>query len=261
MDAASSRRFTDLFIQRPVLATVVSLLILVLGVQAFNQMSLRQYPKLTKTVIRISTYYPGADAELVRGFVTTPLQRAVASTEGVDFVASSSTRDRSVITVDLRLNADGTRAMTDVLTRINQVRSEFPDAVRDPVVTRTSGEDSPLAFLDFHSKTMTQPQITDLLIRVVQPMLQALEGVGEVQIGGSETFAMRIWLDPRRMAARNVATSDIVTALRDNNFLSAAGSVKGDYIEIGVRAETDLSSTAAFSEDRKSARLNSSHRL
>ncbi|MGE0387714.1 MAG: efflux RND transporter permease subunit [Gammaproteobacteria bacterium] len=246
MSGGTGARFTDIFIRRPVLATVVSLLILALGAQAFIQLQLRQYPRLTKTAIRITTAYPGADAELVRGFVTAPLQRAVSSTEGVDFVSSVSTRDRSVITVDLRLNADGTRAMADVLTRVSQVRSEFPAAVRDPVVMRTSGEDSPLMFLDFHGKTMSQPQITDLLTRVVQPMLQAVEGVGEVQIGGSETFAMRVWLDPRRMAAMKVTAGDVVGALRDNNFLAAAGSMKGDYIEIGVHADTDLDSPEGF---------------
>ena len=223
--------FTDLFIKRPVLATVVSLMLLLIGLQSASRLQIRQYPELSQTSITITTTYPGANAELIKGFLTTPLEQAVASTEGIDTIVSSSQQNVSTITLNLRLNANPDRAMTDVLSNINQVKSTLPREANDPIVLKKTGQGFALMYISFNSATMTASQITDYLTRVVQPGLQTLEGVGEAQILGGQTFAMRIWLDPERMAARGVTPGDVRLALAANNFTSAAGQVKGDWVQ------------------------------
>ncbi|MFZ5609790.1 MAG: efflux RND transporter permease subunit [Pseudomonadota bacterium] len=248
MAQALTRSFTDLFIRRPVLATVVSLIILIVGGQAALNLSVRQFPELTKTTITVSTSYPGADAELMQGFITTPIQQAVASTEGVDIITSSSRFQTSLVTLELRLNADGDKALTDVLTKLNQVRNILPREANDPVVTKSTGEDFALMYIDYRSDVMTPSQITEYLTRVVQPALQTIKDVGRAQILGAKTFSMRLWLDPQRMAALGITASDINAAIRDNNFISAAGRIKGDFIQIPVKAETDLKSVEAFAD-------------
>ncbi len=240
--------FTDLFIKRPVLATVVSLMLLLVGLQSASRLQIRQYPELSQTSITITTAYPGANAELIKGFLTTPLEQAVASTEGIDTLVSSSQQNVSTITLNLRLNANPDRAMTDVLSKINQVKSTLPREANDPVVVKKTGQGFALMYLSFNSATMTASQITDYLTRVVQPGLQTLEGVGEAQILGGQTFAMRIWLDPERMAARGVTPGDIRQALAANNFTSAAGQVKGDWVQTSINAQTSLDSAQAFSQ-------------
>jgi multidrug efflux pump len=240
--------FTDLFIKRPVLATVVSLMLLLVGLQSASRLQIRQYPELSQTSITITTAYPGANAELIKGFLTTPLEQAVASTEGIDTLVSSSQQNVSTITLNLRLNANPDRAMTDVLSKINQVKSTLPREANDPVVVKKTGQGFALMYLSFNSATMTASQITDYLTRVVQPGLQTLEGVGEAQILGGQTFAMRIWLDPERMAARGVTPGDIRQALATNNFTSAAGQVKGDWVQTSINAQTSLDSAQAFSQ-------------
>ncbi|MGE0384369.1 MAG: efflux RND transporter permease subunit [Gammaproteobacteria bacterium] len=240
--------FTDIFIHRPVLASVLALLILALGLQALTRLPLRQFPQLTKTTISILTTYPGADAELMQGFVSTPLQQAVASAEGVDFVSAASARERSQITVDLRLNADANRAVADVLTRINQVRAQLPRDANDPVVTRTTGDIYPLVYLAFSSAVLSSAQLADYIDRAVKPTLQAIAGVGDVQVSGAQTLSMRIWLDPARMAARGVTALDVAAAVRSNHYVSAPGTIKGDFLEVALRAETDLASPGAFAD-------------
>ena len=217
--------FTDIFIKRPVLSTVVSLMLLLVGIQAGLKLQIRQYPELQQTTLTITTTYPGANAELIRGFITTPLEQAVASTEGIDTLVSSSQQNVSTITLNLRLNASADRAMTDVLSKINQVKSTLPREANDPVVVKKTGQGFALMYLSFNSATMTASQITDYMTRVVQPGLQTLDGVGEAQILGGQTFAMRIWLDPERMAARGVTPNDVRLALAANNFTSAAGQM------------------------------------
>lgn len=175
-----------------------------------------------------------------------PLQQALASTEGIDFLSSSSSSERSLVTIALALDADGDRAMTDVLTKINQVSGILPDEANDPVVTRSTGDDYALVYLEFHSDIMSLPQIHDYLNRVVRPTLQTIPGVGEIVFRGAQAFAMRIWLDPQRMAAMEVTATDVTTALRENHFVSAAGEIKGDYLQVGLHAETDLSTAEAF---------------
>ncbi len=246
--------FTDLFIRRPVLATVVSLLILLVGLAAGFRLQIRQYPELEQTTITITTNYPGANADLIKGFITTPIEQAVASAEGVDTIVSASQQNQSLVTLNMRLNANPDRAMTDVLSKINQVKSVLPKEAQDPVVVKKTGQGFALMYLSFNSATMTPAQITDYMSRVIQPGLQTIDGVGDAQILGGQTFAMRVWLDPERMAARNVTPNDVRNALTINNFTSAAGQIKGDWTQTSINAETSLDSAQAFSQLTVSAR-------
>jgi hydrophobe/amphiphile efflux-1 (HAE1) family protein len=240
------RRFTDLYIRRPVLATVISLLILLLGVQAFYSLPVRQYPKLTNTQITITTHYPGANADLIQGFISTPIQQAVASTDGIDYMTSSSTQNSSVITLNLRLDADGDRALTEVLSKVNQVRNTIPPEAQEPVVVKKTGQTTSLMYIGFNSATMTASQITDYLTRVIQPRLQTINGVAEAKVLGGQTFAMRIWLNPKRMAALGVTPTDIQNALKANNYVSAPGQIKGDFIQTNISAATSPDTARAF---------------
>lgn len=240
--------FTDIFIKRPVLATVISLLILLVGLYAAFNLQLRQFPELTNTTISITTSYPGANAELIKGFITTPIEQAVASTEGIDTMVSTSRQNVSTVTLNLRLNADPDRAVADVLTKVNQIKRTLPRESNDPVVVKESGRGTALMYMSFNSDTMTGPQITDYISRVIQPKLQTLEGVGNAQILGGQTFAMRVWLDPTRMAARGVTASDVSQALTQNNFTSAAGEIKGDFVQTGINANTDIEDPKEFGQ-------------
>jgi hydrophobe/amphiphile efflux-1 (HAE1) family protein len=239
--------FTDIFIRRPVLASVLSLLILLVGSVAAYQLPIRQFPKLADTTITITTVYPGANAELIKGFLTTPIEQAVASTEGLDTLTSSSTQNASTVTLNLRLNADPDRAMTDVLSKINQVRNVLPREALDPVVVKQA-QGTALMYLSFNSQMMDSARITDYLTRVVQPRLQTIDGVAQAQILGSQTLAMRIWLDPDHMAAVGVTPADVRTALAANNFTTAAGEVKGDFIQTSIDAHTSLSNPKSFDQ-------------
>ena len=238
--------FTDIFIKRPVLATVISLLILLIGLQAAFKLPIRQFPKLSNTTITITTAYPGANADLIQGFITTPLQQAVASTDGIDTLVASSAQNVSVITLNLRLDADPDRAATDVLSKIQQVKNVLPKDAVDPVVVKQTGDATALMYLSFNSKVMNGSQIADYLTRVVQPRLQTLDGVANAQILGGQTFAMRIWLDPDRMTALGVTPLDVRAALTSNNFTTAAGQVKGDFVQTSIDAKTSLESPEAF---------------
>ncbi len=240
--------FTDIFIRRPVLASVVSLLILLVGFMAFTKLPIRQYPELSSTNITITTTYPGANADLIKGFITTPLEQAVASTEGIDTLVSNSQQNASTITLNLRLNANPDRAVADVLSKVNQVRGVLPREANDPIVVKQTGQGIALMYLSFNSDKLDSAQITDYLTRVVQPKLQTTDGVANAQILGGQTFAMRIWLDPNRMAARGVTPTDVRNALVANNFISAAGQIKGDYVQTSINAETSLDSAKAFGQ-------------
>ena len=238
--------FTDIFIRRPVLASVLSLLILLVGLAALLNLPVRQFPELTNTTITVTTSYPGASAELVKGFITTPIEQAVASTEGLDTLVSNSRQNVSTVTLNLRLNADADRAVADVLSKVNQIRSVLPAEAKDPVVVKQTGEGFALMYLSFQSKSMTSSQITDYLMRVVQPRLQTVEGVANAQVFGGSPFAMRIWLDPTRMAAVGVTADEVRNALAVNNFTAAVGQVKGDFVQIAVNAHTSLDNVEAF---------------
>src|SRR4051794_33340165 len=230
--------FTDIFIRRPVLASVVSLLILLIGLASGFNLTVRQYPKITNTTITVTTIYPGANADLIKGFITTPIQQAVASAEGIDTLTSSSAQNVSTVTLNLRLNADPDRAMTDVLAKVNQLGDILPRESNRPVVVKQTGEGYALLYMSFNSDVMTSSQITDYLIRVVQPRLQTIDGVANAQILGGQTFAMRVWLNPDKMAALGVTPVDVRNALANNNFVTAAGQVKGDFVQTTINAET-----------------------
>ena len=240
--------FTDIFIRRPVLASVVSLLILLVGLSAAFNLQVRQYPELSNTTITITTAYPGANADVIKGFITVPIQQAVASAEGIDTLSSASRQNSSTVTLNLRLNADPDRAVTDVLSKVNQVRSVLPPEAMDPVVVKQTGESTALMYLSFNSDVLTSSQITDYLTRVVQPKLQTVDGVANAQILGGQTFAMRIWLNPEKMAALGVTPLEVRTALATNNFTTAAGQIKGDFVETTINAETSLASADAFGQ-------------
>ncbi len=238
--------FTDIFIRRPVLASVVSLLILLVGLASGFNLSVRQYPKITNTTITVTTVYPGANADLIKGFITVPIQQAVASAEGIDTLTSSSQQNVSTVTLNLRLDANPDRAVADVLSKIQQVKSVLPRESQDPIVIKQTGESTALMYLSFNSKVMGASQITDYLTRVVQPRLQTINGVANAQILGGQTFAMRIWLNPDKMAALGVTPVDVRNALANNNFVTAAGQVKGDFVQTTINAETSLDNAAAF---------------
>ncbi|MET4697313.1 hydrophobe/amphiphile efflux-1 (HAE1) family protein [Constrictibacter sp. MBR-5] len=252
---------TDIFIRRPVLATVVSLLILLIGLQAGLSLQIRQYPELSSTTITVTTSYPGANADLIKGFITTPIEQAVASTEGIDTLVSTSRQNVSTVTLNLRLNADPDRAATDVLSKVNQVRGVLPREANDPIVVKQTGQGFALMYLSFNSDELTGSQITDYLTRVVQPRLQTVDGVANAEILGGQTFAMRIWLDPNRMAALDITPADVRTALAANNFTSAAGQIKGDFVQTGIEALTSLNSAEAFSRLVVATRQDSLIRL
>lgn len=240
--------FTDIFIRRPVLSSVVSLLILLIGLSAAFNLPVRQYPELSNTTITITTVYPGANADVIKGFITVPIQQAVASAEGIDTLTSSSRQNVSTVTLNLRLNADPDRAVADVLAKVSQVGSILPPEAQDPVVVKQTGETTALMYMSFNSKVLTASQITDYLTRVVQPKLQTIDGVANAQILGGHIFAMRIWLDPEKMAALGITPTQVRNALAANNFTSAAGQIKGDFVQTTINAETSLANASAFGQ-------------
>jgi hydrophobe/amphiphile efflux-1 (HAE1) family protein len=240
--------FTDIFIRRPVLASVVSLLILLAGIQSAFKLQIRQFPQLSSTTITITTSYPGANAELIKGFITTPLAQAVASAEGIDTLVSTSQQNTSTITLNLLLNANADRAVADVLAKVNQVKYVLPREAFDPVVVKQTGDSTAVLYMSFNSKILTPSQISDYLNRVVQPRLQTIDGVANAQILGGQTFAMRVWLNPDRMAARGVTPLDVSLALATNNFTTAAGQIKGDFVQTSINAQTSLDSARAFGQ-------------
>ncbi len=239
-------RFTDLFIRRPVLATVVNLFLLLAGWLAIKAMVVRQYPQTNNAIVKVSTIYPGASADLVRGFITTPLEREIASADGLDYVESVSAPNVSVITAKLRLNYDPNDALTQITSKVNRVRSELPADALDPVFDVAIGETTASMYLNFTSTSLAPNQVTDYLIRVVQPKLSTVEGVQKADVLGGRIFAMRIWLKPERMAAYGLSPSAVWQTLAAQNHLSAVGKTKGSMISINLTAGTDLHSADEF---------------
>lgn len=238
--------FTDIFIRRPVLSTVVSLLILVLGLRSINLLPVRQYPETQTAVVTVSTVYTGADPDLVSGFITTPLENSIAQANGIDYLVSSSTQSVSTITANLRLNYDANKALTEINTKVNAVLNRLPKESQQPVITLSTGETIGAMIIGFYSKELPSNKITDYLIRVVQPKLQAVEGVQTAEILGGKQFALRAWLDPTKMAAFGVTATDVSTALADNDFISALGRTKGQMVTVNLTAETGLHSVDEF---------------
>ncbi|BEO13027.1 resistance-nodulation-cell division (RND) efflux transporter [Serratia marcescens] len=238
--------FTDLFVRRPVLALVVSTLILLFGTLALSKLPIRQYPLLENSTITISTDYPGASSELMQGFVTQPIAQAVSSVEGVDYLSSSSVQGRSVVTVRMALNRDSTQALTEVMAKVNQVRYKLPEQAYDPVIERSAGEATAVAYVGFSSKTLSTPALSEYLTRVVEPMFTTIDGVAKVEVFGGQKMAMRLWLDSDRLAGRGLTAADVADAVRRNNYQAAPGKVKGQYVVANVRVNTDLTSVEEF---------------
>ncbi|MGD9330957.1 MAG: efflux RND transporter permease subunit [Desulfobacterales bacterium] len=238
---------TDIFIKRPVLATVVSLVITIVGLQALLTLNVRQYPRSENASVTVSTIYVGASAELVRGFITTPLERAIAAADGIDYIASESSQGVSTITARLELNADAIKALSEISSKVDQVRGDLPPEAEVPIINVESADSEfASAYLSFTSDILQQNQITDYLVRVVQPRLTAIAGVQRADILGARTFAMRIWLKPDRMAAHNISPLDVRRALAANNFIAAVGQTKGALVQVNLTANTDLTSVGEF---------------
>jgi len=242
-----NKRFTDIFIQRPVLALVVNLVIVIAGLQAIRTLNVRQYPRSESASVTVTTVYVGASAELVRGFITTPLERAIAAADGIDYIQSQSSLGVSTITVRLRLNYDPLMALSEISSKVDQVRGDLPPESEVPVINVESAETQfASAYLSFTSDILEQNEITDYLLRVVQPRLTAIEGVQRAEILGSRTFAMRVWLNPNRMAAYNISPLQVRQSLAANNVLTALGQTKGSLVQVNLVANTNLSSVEEF---------------
>jgi len=240
-------KLTDIFVRRPVLAIVVNLVIIIAGIQAIRTLNVRQYPKLESATITVHTVYVGADADLVRGFITTPLERAIAAADGIDYMESQSTQGLSTVNVRLKLNFDAAKALADVTARVNQVRADLPPEAEVPAIN-IEPSDAALAamYLSFGSDILEENQVTDYLIRVVQPRLSAIEGVQKADILGGRTFAIRAWLKPDRMAALGVSPAQVRAALAANNYLAAVGQTKGQLVQVNLSASTDLQNVDDF---------------
>jgi multidrug efflux pump len=240
-------KFTDLFIRRPVLSLVVNLVIIIAGLQAINTLNVRQYPRSDNSVVTVTTIYIGASANLVRGFITTPLERAIAAADGIDYIQSQSSQGLSTINVRLELNYDPIKALSEISSKVDQVRGDLPPEAEVPIINVESADSRfASAYLSFTSDILKQNEITDYLVRIVQPRLSALEGVQRADVLGARTFAMRVWLRPERMAALNISPMQVRQAMAANNFLAAVGKTKGSLVQVNLVANTDLQTVEEF---------------
>ena len=240
------RKFTDIFVERPVLATVVSLVILVLGLRSIGLLPVLQYPYTQNAVVTITTAYPGADASLVSSFISTPLENAIAQANGIDYLTSSSVQGVSTITANLRLNYDPDKALTEIGSKVDSVLNQLPPQSQKPVLAISIGQTIDAMYIGFYSDVLKPNQITDYINRVVQPKLQALDGVQTAEILGAKNFALRAWLDPRKLAAYGLTAADVYSTLAANNYLSSAGNSKGQMVQINLSASTALNSVEGF---------------
>jgi multidrug efflux pump len=239
-------QFTDIFIRRPVLSIVISLAILVIGVRALLELPVRQYPVTQNAVVTISTAYFGASPDTVAGFITTPIENAVAQADGIDYMTSTSVQGVSTITVNLRLNYDANKALSQIITQVNSVRNQMPPQAQQSVISIQVGQSIAAMYLTFNSTILPTNKITDYLIRVVQPQLQAVQGVQQAQIFGGKTFAIRVWLDPRKLGAYGLTAADVYSVLGTNDFLSAVGQTRGQMVQVNLTASTNLHSVDEF---------------
>jgi len=240
--------FTDVFIRKPVLAIVVSALILVLGLRALAELQVRQYPKTENAVVTITTAYFGADAETIGGFITQPLEQAIAQAQGIDYLSSTSVSGVSTITATLRLNYDANRALTEIQTQVTSVRNQLPPQAQQPILTVAVGQTIDAMYMGFRSDVLPSNSITDYLARVVKPKLDALQGVQTAEILGGRQFALRAWLNPAQLAAHGVTAADVFQALSSNNYLAAVGTTKGQAVSVDLTAATDLHSVDEFKQ-------------
>lgn len=238
--------FTDIFIKRPVLASVVSLLIVVLGLRSLFSLPINQYPKTQNAVVTISTTYYGADASTVAGFITQPLEGAIAQAQGIDYLSSSSNSGVSVITATLRLNYDSNRALTEITTQVNSVRNQLPQQAQQPVLTVQTGQTTDAMYMGFYSDTLPTNNVTDFLARVVKPKLDSIQGVQTAELLGARQFALRAWLDAGKMAAHGVTATEVSAALAQNNYLTGLGATKGQMVTVPLTAGTDLHTVDEF---------------
>src|SRR5215472_18530586 len=238
--------FTDIFIRRPVLATVVSLMILVLGLRAVFSLPVLQYPRTENAVVTVTTTYYGADPDVVAGFITTPLENAIAQANGIDYMSSVSQSGISTITVTLRLNYDADKALTEINTKVNSVLNQLPTGTLQPTLTVKIGQTFDAMYIGFNSDTLAPNQITDYLTRVVQPKLQAVTGVQTAELLGQKVFALRAWLDPQKLAAFGLTSTDVNQALAANDYISGIGSTKGQMVHVTLTASTSLHSAEEF---------------
>ena len=241
--------FTDLFIKRPVLALVISFVILIAGLAAMQTLNVRQYPRSDIAAISVTTVYVGADAELVRGFITTPIERAMAAADGIDYIQSTSQQSVSTVTARLKLNYDANKALSDISARVNAIRNNLPPESQIPVIAiQPADSQIASAYLSFTSDILQPNEVTDYLVRLVQPRLTAVSGVQKADILGGRTFAMRIWMKPERMAALGISAKDVRDALTKNNYLAAVGSTKGSMLQVSLTANTDLHTAEQFKQ-------------
>src|SRR5215469_5615674 len=238
--------FTDIFIRRPVLATVINMMILALGLRAMGSLPVLQYPRTQNAVVTVTTTYYGADPDVVAGFITTPLETAIAQANGIDYVSSQSTSGVSTIIVYLRLNYDADKALTEINTKINSVLSQLPTGTQQPTLTVKVGQTIDAMYIGFNSDVLAPNQITDYIVRVVQPKLQAVPGVQTAEILGGKNFALRAWLDPDKLAAYGLTAADVSQALAANNYISGLGNSKGQMVQFDLSASTDLHSLDEF---------------
>ena len=239
-------KFTDIFVRRPVLALVVSLMILLAGLKAYMGLPVRQYPLLESSVITVSTDYPGAPSELMQGFITQPINQSLASVEGVDYISSSSVQGHSLVTLRMALNQDSAKALSEVIAKVNQVKYRLPEQAYDPVIERSAGESTAVAYVGFTSESLSAPALSDYLNRVVQPLFATIEGVAKVETFGGQRLAMRLWLDPQRMASHGISAAQVEQAIRANNFQAAPGQIKGQYVVSAIQVNSDLNSLNEF---------------
>ncbi len=239
-------QITDIFIRRPVLASVIGLLILLGGIASFQSLAIRQFPALQSTAITVSTRYPGASPELMKSFITTPIAQAVATSDGIDYLTSTSFTGQSVVTAHLKLNYDSEKALTNVLAKVQQVKYFLPRDANDPIIVKDTGQETPALFIGFASDELSRAAISDYITRAVQPFIGKINGVASTEILGGQTFAMRLWLDPAKMAARRISADEVAAAIRSNHFLAAPGQVKGHYTVTNIIAETELNDVEQF---------------
>lgn len=237
---------SDIFIKRPVLSTVLGLLIMLLGLQGFFNLQIREYPEVEETVVTITTVYPGASPDLIQGFITSPISAAVATTENVDYITSSSSPSISTVTVNMRLGANPDVALTEVMSKVQQVRSRLPSEAEDPTIVKGTGMTFATMYLALQNPNMTSEQVTEYIERVIRPRMSTIPGVAEIQVLGGQVYAMRVWIDPVRLAGRNVTAAEVLAAINASNFLAAPGRTRGDLVTYPITMETTLQTPEAF---------------
>ncbi len=240
------KSFTDIFVRRPVLALVVSALILVLGLRSMTSLPILQYPQTQNAIVTVSTTYAGADSDIIAGFITTPLENAIAQANGIDYMTSTSQTGVSTITVNLRLNYDSGKALTEINTKVNSVLNQLPSGAEQPTLSLKVGQTIDSMYIGFASTVLNPNQVTDYLTRVVQPQLQAVPGVQTAEIIGGKKFALRAWLDPIKLAAYGLSAADVSKALTSNDYISGLGTTKGQLVQINLTSSTNLHSLEEY---------------